>query len=80
MVGKPPEDIEWAEPGSSTPNADDRDRRLHDRVGSVLSGGEDLRSTVPNREGDASQLPGATRSSVSGEMFAEEQTKLSILL
>ena len=71
MVGKPPDDMEWAEPSSSTPNTEDRDRRLHDRVGSVLSGGEDWWSMVPIREGNAHQLPGAARSRLSCEMFCQ---------
>ena len=63
--------MEWAEPTLHTPLPDDRNGRLHDRVGSLLTGEKDWGSLVPGREGVAYQLPGTAWSNPSGEMFCQ---------
>ena len=71
LVANPPEDMEWAELSSPTPYVYDRNGRLHDRVGSVLPEGENRRGMVPNREGDAHQLLGATKCNFSSTVLCQ---------
>ena len=61
--------MEWTELSSPTPYAYDRNGCLHYRVGSVLPGGENWRGMVPDREGDAHQLLGATRCNFSNAVL-----------
>ena len=75
MVAATPYQMEWAGPDCTEPRPDDRDRCLHSRVGSTVSGHKDRRALVAHREDETHKLPGATGSHSCSEVFCQRQTE-----
>ena len=71
MVGGAPPNMERAEPTLPAPLSNDRDGRIHDRLGRVLPGKENRGGVVPNREGVTHQLPGVAWGNPGGEMLCQ---------
>ena len=73
MVATAPYELEWAVPSDTEPRFGDRDRCLKHRLGCPLSGCQNRRTLVKDRDTPTHKLSGATSSNASCQMLRQRE-------